>query len=88
MFAPADRAGAVADALSARLAEITLGDPRNEATRMGPLVNRAQQAGVLQGIGKLANEATIICGGVQAPTLEGIDGCKSAFVSPTLTKDR
>ena len=86
VIAPADRAGAVADALSARLAEITLGDPRNEATRMGPLVNRAQQAGVLQGIGKLSNEATIICGGVQAPTLERIDGCKSAFVSPTLLK--
>ena len=72
--------------MSARLAEITLGDPRNEATRMGPLVNRAQQAGVLQGIGKLSNEATIIYGGVQAPTLERIDGCKSAFVSPTLLK--
>ena len=86
VLAPADRAGAVADALSARLAKITLGDPRNEATRMGPLVNRAQQAGVLQGIGKLANEATIICGGSQAPKLEGIDGSKSAFVSPTLLK--
>src|SRR5262249_30978938 len=84
--APADRAGAVADALSARLAKITLGDPRNEATRMGPLVNRAQQAGVLQGIGKLANEATIICGAAQAPKLDGIDGFKSAFVSPTLLK--
>ena len=86
VLAPADRAGAVADALSARLAKITLGDPRNEATRMGPLVNRAQQAGVLQGIGKLANEATIICGGSQAPKLGGIDGSKSAFVSPTLLK--
>jgi len=69
-----------------RVAKITLGDPRNEATRMGPLVNRAQQVGVLQGIGKLANEATIVCGGAQAPKLEGIDGSKSAFVSPTLLK--
>jgi 3,4-dehydroadipyl-CoA semialdehyde dehydrogenase len=86
VLAPADRAGAVAEALSARLAKITLGDPRNEATRMGPLVNRAQQAGVLQGIGKLANEATIICGGSQAPKLGDIDGSKSAFVSPTLLK--
>ena len=86
VLAPADRASAVADALSARLPKTTLGDPRNEATRMGPLVNRVQQAGVLQGIGKLAKEATIVCGAAQAPRLDGIDGSKSAFVSPTLLK--
>jgi 3,4-dehydroadipyl-CoA semialdehyde dehydrogenase len=82
----ADRVDAVADALCARLAKITLGDPRNETTRMGPLVNQAQQAGVLQGIGKLASEATIVCGGTRGPKLGGIDGSKSAFVSPTLLK--
>ena len=86
VLAPADRASAVADALSARLPKTTLGDPRNEATRMGPLVNRVQQASVLQGIGKLAKEATIVCGAAQAPRLDGIDGSKSAFVSPTLLK--
>jgi 3,4-dehydroadipyl-CoA semialdehyde dehydrogenase len=86
VLAPADRARAVADALSARLAKISLGDPRNEATRMGPLVNRTQQAGVLQGIGKLANEAAIVFGSTQPPKLEGIDGSKSAFVSPTLLR--
>jgi len=86
VLAPAEHAGAVADALSARLAKITVGDPRTEATRMGPVVSRAQQASVLQGIGKLAKEATIVCGSTQAPTLEGIDQAKSAFVSPTLLK--
>lgn len=86
VLASADCAGAVAEALSARLAKVTLGDPRDEATRMGPLVNRTQQASVLQGIGKLANEATIVCGGAQAPRVDGIDGSKSAFVSPTLLK--
>ena len=84
VLTPADRAGVVAEALSARLAKIVIGDPRNEATRMGPVVNRAQQASVLHGIDKLANEATIVCGGVKAPKLEGIDGAKSTFVSPTL----
>jgi 3,4-dehydroadipyl-CoA semialdehyde dehydrogenase len=86
VLAPAERAGAVADALSARLAKITVGDPRTETTRMGPVVSRAQQASVLQGIGKLAKEATIVCGSTLAPTLEGIDQAKSAFVSPTLLK--
>ncbi len=86
VLAPGDRAGAVAEALSARLARVVIGDPRNEATRMGPVVNRAQQAIVLQGIGKLAKEAKLVCGGVQAPKLEGIDGAKSTFVAPTLLK--
>ena len=82
----AERAGAVADALSTRLAKITVGDPRNEETRMGPVINCAQQASVLQGISKLASEAEIVCGGKLAPKLDGIDGTKSAFVLPTLLK--
>src|ERR1700741_132778 len=67
VLAPADRAGAVADALAARLAKTAVGDPRNEATRMGPVVNRTQQASVLEGIGNLARGAAIVCGAAQAP---------------------
>ena len=37
VFAPADRADAVAEALLARLRKTTLGDPRNESVRMGPV---------------------------------------------------
>ena len=36
VFAPAERADAVAEALLARLKKTTLGDPRDEAVRMGP----------------------------------------------------
>ncbi len=86
VFAPAERAGAVAEALSARLAKTTVGDPRHEATRMGPLVTRAQQKAALEGIGQLAREAKIVTGGAEAPKLDGIDGAKSAFVAPTLLK--
>jgi 3,4-dehydroadipyl-CoA semialdehyde dehydrogenase len=86
VLAPAERAGDVADALSTRLARITVGDPRNEETHMGPVINRAQQASVLQGISKLASEAEIVCGGKLAPKLDGIDGTKSTFVLPTLLK--
>jgi 3,4-dehydroadipyl-CoA semialdehyde dehydrogenase len=86
VLAPAGRASDIADALSARLAKITVGDPRNEATRMGPVINRAQQASVLQGISKLSSEAAIVCGGKLAPKLDGIDGAKSTFVLPTLLK--
>ena len=86
MLAPAERANTVADALAARLAEVPIGDPRNEATRMGPLVTRAQQAAAFDGIRKLASEAELICGGPSAPELDGIDAAKSAFVAPTLLK--
>ena len=86
VLAPAQRANAVADALAARLAKVAVGDPRSEATRMGPLVTRTQQATALDGISKLASEAEFICGGVSAPKLDGIDGAKSAFVAPTLLK--
>src|SRR5688572_28010640 len=37
IFVPVDKAGDVAEALFARLKSIKIGDPRNEATRMGPL---------------------------------------------------
>jgi 3,4-dehydroadipyl-CoA semialdehyde dehydrogenase len=86
VLAPAETANAVADAVGARLAKVPVGDPRSEATRMGPLVTRAQQATALDGISKLASEAEFICGGPSAPKLDGIDGARSAFVAPTLLK--
>ncbi|HVV60202.1 MAG TPA: 3,4-dehydroadipyl-CoA semialdehyde dehydrogenase [Pseudolabrys sp.] len=86
ILVPAERAAAAAEAVSARLGKTAVGDPRNEATRMGPLVNRAQQAAALQGIESLTDEAIIVTGGAHAPRLEGIDNTKSSFVAPTLLK--
>jgi 3,4-dehydroadipyl-CoA semialdehyde dehydrogenase len=84
VFVPAQQANAVTDALAARLSKVTVGDPRDEKTRMGPLVTRAQQGAALEGIGRLARGARIVCGGRDAPKLDGIDGDRSAFVAPTL----
>ena len=53
-------------------------------TRMGPVVTRGQQAAAFDGIRRLASEAAIVCGGADAPALDGIDGGRSAFVAPTL----
>ena len=86
IFVPAQQTNAVTDALAARLAKVTVGDPRNETTRMGPLVTRAQQEAALEGIGRLAREAGFVTGGKDAPQLDGIDGAKSAFLAPTLLK--
>jgi hypothetical protein len=46
VLVPADVYGAVAEAVSARLAKTTVGNPRNETVRMGALVSRAQKAAV------------------------------------------
>lgn len=86
VFVPAVQADAVSDALAAKLKSIVVGDPRREDVRMGPVVTRGQQAAVFEGIRRLAGEATIICGGAEAPKLEGIDAAKSAFVAPTLLR--
>jgi 3,4-dehydroadipyl-CoA semialdehyde dehydrogenase len=88
IFVPAEQADAVADALAAKLAAVTLGDPRREDVRMGPLVTRGQQAAAFAGIRRLAAEATLICGGVEPPDLDGIDRARSAFVAPTLLKSK
>jgi 3,4-dehydroadipyl-CoA semialdehyde dehydrogenase len=84
LFVPTDQADAVADALAGKLKNVKVGDPRDTATRMGPLVTRAQQAAAFDGIRQLASEASILCGGEGAPVLDGIDGKKAAFVAPTL----
>jgi 3,4-dehydroadipyl-CoA semialdehyde dehydrogenase len=86
IFVPADKADAVADALAGKLKSTKVGDPRQDDTRMGPVVTRAQQAAAFDGIRRLAGEATVVCGGAQAPDLDGIDSSKSAFVAPTLLK--
>jgi 3,4-dehydroadipyl-CoA semialdehyde dehydrogenase len=86
IFVPADRADAVAEALSARLKGTKVGDPRQDDVRMGPVVTKAQQAAAFDGIRKLAGEAAIVCGGAEPPALDGIDRETSAFVAPTLLR--
>ena len=69
IFVPADKADAIADAIAAKLKGTKVGDPRREDTRMGPLVTRGQQAAAFEGIRALAAEASVVCGGADAPEL-------------------
>jgi 3,4-dehydroadipyl-CoA semialdehyde dehydrogenase len=86
VFVPAARADEATAALAARLAKVTVGDPRREEVRMGPVVTRAQQEAALSAIRRIAREATFVCGGPDAPALDGIDPAKSSFVAPALLK--
>jgi 3,4-dehydroadipyl-CoA semialdehyde dehydrogenase len=86
VFVPADHAAAAAEALTEKLKGTMVGDPRRSDVRMGPVATRAQQAAVLNGIGELAAETEIVCGGKEPPKLDGVDQARSAFVSPTLLR--
>ncbi len=69
------------DKLAARTEAVTMGDPLDEATQIGPMVSERQMAQVLGYIeqGK-AEGARLVCGGKR----EGTTGC---FVQPTLFAD-
>jgi 3,4-dehydroadipyl-CoA semialdehyde dehydrogenase len=86
IFMPIEAADAATEALAAKLKSTKIGDPRSAETRMGPVVTRGQQAAAFDGIRKLAAEAAVVCGGADAPALDGIEAGKSAFVAPTLLK--
>ncbi len=72
----------VAQALSARLAKTTVGNPRNESVRMGALVSQEQKASVLAGLAQLKTEATVLYDG-NSTTLVDADA-SSACVAPVL----
>ena len=85
VFVPSQHAAATAEALVEKLQKTVLGNPRRDDVRMGPLVTRAQQALVLEGISHIAKEADVLCGG-SMPRLGCIDPDRSAFVAPTLLR--
>lgn len=81
---PAGSLDAVGEALEARLAKTVIGDPRQEGVTMGPIVNKAQQKSVLDGIAALQPETTMITGAKLDPV--GADATKGCFVAPTLLR--
>jgi oxepin-CoA hydrolase/3-oxo-5,6-dehydrosuberyl-CoA semialdehyde dehydrogenase len=83
---PASLLDAVQDALKARLDKITVGNPRDEATRMGALVSLAQRDAVRARIKELAGEATIVYGDPAQVKVNGADAQKGAFLSPILLR--
>jgi len=82
-FVPASRLDAARDALVAKLSKVTVGNPRNEAVRMGSLVNRTQLATVKEGILALSKEAEVVLDGARAALVDA-DPDRSACIGPTL----
>ncbi|NVL02992.1 aldehyde dehydrogenase family protein, partial [Ruegeria pomeroyi] len=81
IIAPQPRVEAVIEALSARLSKTVIGDPRDEATRMGALVSGGQKADVLAKAAIIGQEAEQVF--TMDPGLSG-DLANGAFVPPML----
>jgi oxepin-CoA hydrolase/3-oxo-5,6-dehydrosuberyl-CoA semialdehyde dehydrogenase len=73
----------VADAISARLAGIRIGDPRAETTRMGALVGCDHRADVEAQIAAFSGEVQTVFSG-DALTIEAEDPQAGAYLKPSL----
>jgi oxepin-CoA hydrolase / 3-oxo-5,6-dehydrosuberyl-CoA semialdehyde dehydrogenase len=80
---PAVHAQDVIDALRAALGKISVGDPRLEGVRMGPVASSGQRREVLEQLSKLRQEAEVVHGGNKLDVV-GADAERGAFVPPTL----
>ncbi|UWQ32286.1 phenylacetic acid degradation bifunctional protein PaaZ [Leisingera sp. M527] len=84
IIAPQSQVDAVIEALSARLAKTTIGDPRLETTRMGALVSNSQKRDVLEKAAIIGQEAERVFGDPENFSVDGVDAEKGAFVPPML----
>ena len=75
---------AMGDVVSARLSATKVGNPRNAEVKVGPVVNKAQQASCLEGLRKLKEECSVAFGGDERFQPVDADPEKSSFVQPTL----
>lgn len=81
-LAPAEYMDAVQEALTARLAKVKIGDPREEGVTMGALASRSQLEAVRSAVAELSKAARIVSGDPEASPVAG-DG---AFIEPILLR--
>ena len=87
IFVPQDLYDAAAEALHARLAKTVVGNPRNDAVRMGALVSRAQLTAVHDGLARLKAQADVLHDGATHPLVDA-DPAVACCVGPTLLGTR
>ncbi|HJV97372.1 MAG TPA: 3,4-dehydroadipyl-CoA semialdehyde dehydrogenase, partial [Albitalea sp.] len=83
IFVPEALYGAAAEAIGARLAKTTVGNPRHDAVRMGALVNRAQLASVREGLATLRTQTELLHDGSSHALIDA-DPAIACCVGPTL----
>ena len=83
---PAHLMDAAQEALSARLAKTSVGDPRAEGVRMGALVSRKQLEDVRAKVAEISKVAPIVFGDTEQVSLVGEGLAGGAFISPILMR--
>jgi 3,4-dehydroadipyl-CoA semialdehyde dehydrogenase len=83
VLVPAALYAPVAEAVSARLAKTSVGNPRDESVRMGALVSRAQWQAVQEGLALLKTQTRLLPDGA-AHALVAADPAVACCVGPTL----
>jgi 3,4-dehydroadipyl-CoA semialdehyde dehydrogenase len=86
VFVPRALYDAAAQAIGAKLARTSMGNPRVDAVRMGSLVSQEQKASVLDGIAKLRTEAEVLFDGRSTALVDA--DASSACVAPVLLGSR
>ncbi|MEW5420528.1 3,4-dehydroadipyl-CoA semialdehyde dehydrogenase [Amorphus sp. 3PC139-8] len=84
VLVPAAHAEAFRDAVAAKVAALTVGNPADQSVRVGPLVDLGQRQAALDGIEALSREAAVVAGGGIPNAVVGADPETGAFVAPTL----
>jgi oxepin-CoA hydrolase / 3-oxo-5,6-dehydrosuberyl-CoA semialdehyde dehydrogenase len=84
MIVPEAMVGLLSEAISAKLATTTIGDPSLKTTRMGALASASQKADVLTTVEKLSSECRQVFGDPTAFQVDGADSKKGAFLPPML----
>lgn len=88
IIVPEDLMDDVQNALSKRLAKTIIGDPSNEAVRMGALASHVQVDRVTESVQKLQKEQEIVYGDLENFEVhESADKSKGAFFSPILFRN-
>ncbi|MCW2813412.1 MAG: phenylacetic acid degradation bifunctional protein PaaZ [Nocardioides sp.] len=86
VLVPAAVADTVTEAIAARLATITVGDPRSDDVRMGALVSLDQREEVRKAVQSLRASADVVFGDPDRVDVVGADHERGAFMSPVLLR--
>ncbi|MEV4475439.1 phenylacetic acid degradation bifunctional protein PaaZ [Nonomuraea salmonea] len=88
VLVPSAMAGQVEEALAARLAKVSVGDPRNPDVRMGALAGLAQREEVRKAVEALRASADVVYGEPAGGALLDGDATRGAFMTPLLLRAR
>ncbi|MDX3110478.1 phenylacetic acid degradation bifunctional protein PaaZ [Nonomuraea angiospora] len=88
VLVPSPLAGQVVEALAARLAKVTVGDPRNPDVRMGALASLGQRDEVRKAVEALRASAEVVFGDPAGAALLDGDAERGAFMTPLLLRAR